>query len=83
MSISPGISELLLIFTALLLLFGAKNLPKIARNLGKSMETFRRSAREVTDEVMYSDVEPEKEIEPSFLSETASEKEKSEDERIN
>jgi len=48
--------EILLIMLALLLLFGSKNLPSIARNIGKSMETFRRASREVTDEIMRADI---------------------------
>lgn len=48
--------EILIIMLALLLLFGSKNLPAIARNLGKSMETFRKASREVTDEIMRADL---------------------------
>jgi sec-independent protein translocase protein TatA len=52
-----GGGEMVLLFVIALLLFGAKNLPKIARNLGRSMEEFRRAAREVKDEVMRADQE--------------------------
>lgn len=38
----------------ILLLFGAKNLPKMARTLGRTLEEFRRAAREVSDEIMQS-----------------------------
>lgn len=55
-SLGPG--ELLLVFAVALLLFGSKNLPRIARALGKALEEFRRTAREVTDEVMRSDAAP-------------------------
>lgn len=51
--------EMLIIMLALLLLFGSKNLPSIARNLGKSMETFRKASREVTDEIMRADLKNE------------------------
>jgi sec-independent protein translocase protein TatA len=49
---APGGGELLLVFAVLLLLFGAKKLPGIARSLGKTIEEFRRAARDVTDEIM-------------------------------
>jgi sec-independent protein translocase protein TatA len=50
-----GGTEVFLILVVALLLFGAKNLPKIARGLGKSVEEFRRAAREVSREVMTAD----------------------------
>ena len=48
----PGGGELLLVFVVVLLLFGSKNLPSIARTLGRTLEEFRRAARDVTDEIM-------------------------------
>lgn len=56
--------ELLLIFVVLLLLFGAKNLPGIARTLGRTLEEFRRAARDVTDELMHSDEKAEEDTSP-------------------
>ncbi|HMP74046.1 MAG TPA: twin-arginine translocase TatA/TatE family subunit, partial [Kiritimatiellia bacterium] len=53
-SISGG--EILLILLAALLLFGAKNLPSMARNLGRTLEQFRKASRDVTDEIMRADV---------------------------
>jgi len=50
-------AEIMIILVALLLLFGSKNLPSIARNIGKSLETFRRTSREVTDEIMRADLD--------------------------
>lgn len=50
-----GGTEIFLILIVALLLFGAKNLPKMARSLGKSVEEFRRAAREVSREVMQAD----------------------------
>ncbi len=49
---SPGGGELLLVFVVFLLLFGAKKLPEIARTIGRALEEFRRSARQVRDEVI-------------------------------
>jgi sec-independent protein translocase protein TatA len=55
---TPGGPEILVVLVALLLLFGAKRLPQIARNLGRSMEEFKKAARDVTDEVMRAADEP-------------------------
>ncbi|MBC7187039.1 MAG: twin-arginine translocase TatA/TatE family subunit [Calditrichaeota bacterium] len=38
--------ELLLIFFAILLLFGAKRLPELAQGLGKGIREFRRAVKE-------------------------------------
>ncbi len=57
-----GGPELLIILVIILLLFGAKKLPELARGLGKSMKEFKKAAQEVQDdfnEAMES-VEPEK-----------------------
>ncbi len=51
----PGGWELIVVFVAVLLLFGSKRLPEIARTLGRIMDEFRRTARSVTDELMYAD----------------------------
>jgi sec-independent protein translocase protein TatA len=43
---SLGWPELLLILAALLLLFGARKLPEIAKSLGKSTKEFKAGMRE-------------------------------------
>ncbi len=52
---SLGGGEMFLVLAVALLLFGSKNLPKVARSLGKAMEEFRRAAREVSNEVLHGD----------------------------
>lgn len=47
-----GFSELLLIVLAILLLFGAKNIPEIARNLGKSLGAFKKGMRDSEKELL-------------------------------
>ncbi len=42
-----GTTELVLILVVLLLLFGAKRIPDIARSIGKSMSQFKRGMRDV------------------------------------
>ena len=54
LGVSPGIPEMVVVFAAILLLFGSKNVPKIARSFGKAMEEFRRAAREVNEEIMHA-----------------------------
>ena len=49
-----GWPELLLIFVAVLLLFGAKRLPEIAQGLGKGIREFRKSVKETTDDLKSS-----------------------------
>ena len=44
-----GWQEILLIFLVLLLLFGAKRLPELARGLGKSLQEFKKGIKDVGD----------------------------------
>jgi len=46
-----GAQELLLILLIILLLFGARKIPEIARGLGKSVAEFKKGAREIEDEI--------------------------------
>ena len=39
----PGPTEMLLIFLAVLLLFGAKRIPEIAQGLGRGIRDFKKS----------------------------------------
>ncbi len=47
----PSHWELLVIFLVVLLLFGAKRIPEMARGLGKGIREFRGAVKEVQDEV--------------------------------
>jgi TatA/E family protein of Tat protein translocase len=47
----PGFPELLLILLVVLVLFGAKRLPELARGLGSSMKEFRKAKQEFEDEL--------------------------------
>ena len=46
-----GWSELLIVFLIILLLFGAKNIPEIAKGIGKSMHAFKKGLKETEDEI--------------------------------
>ena len=54
-----GAQELLLIFLVLLLLFGAKKIPEIAKGLGKSVSEFKKGMRELENEVKKEEPTPE------------------------
>lgn len=43
--------EMVLIFLAILLLFGAKRLPEIAQGLGKGIRDFKRAMKDTSDEM--------------------------------
>lgn len=45
-----GPMELLVVFMVVLLFFGAKRLPELARGLGKSMKEFKKATQEVQDD---------------------------------
>ncbi len=46
-----GWPEIVGILLVLLLLFGAKKLPELARGLGKGINEFKRATRDVQDEI--------------------------------
>jgi sec-independent protein translocase protein TatA len=48
---SLGGSEMFLILLAVLLLFGAKKIPELARGLGKGIREFKDASREIKDEL--------------------------------
>jgi sec-independent protein translocase protein TatA len=43
--------EWLIVILAVLLLFGAKRIPELAKGLGSGIKEFKKAAKEVTDEV--------------------------------
>ena len=61
----PGGWELIIIFVVILLLFGAKRLPDLAKGLGKGISEFRKAAREVTDELQNDELDKPKNEEES------------------
>lgn len=52
---SLGPMEILLIFLAILLIFGAKRIPEIARGMGKGIKEFRSATREISSELTLDD----------------------------
>jgi sec-independent protein translocase protein TatA len=46
-----GFHELLFIFLLVLLLFGAKRLPEVGKNLGRGIREFKKATKEITSDV--------------------------------
>ena len=46
-----GGQELIFIFLIVLLLFGAKKIPELARGLGKGMRDFKKATEDINEEV--------------------------------
>lgn len=70
----PGGSEWLVILLVVLLLFGAKRLPELARGLGKSIREFKKATSEVEDNIREAMREEEtKKVEAKPQSEVKSE----------
>ncbi|WP_242919900.1 Sec-independent protein translocase subunit TatA/TatB [Pontibacter liquoris] len=57
-----GGSEILLILVVILLLFGAKRIPELARGLGKGINEFKNAAKEVSSEITTAAKDDEKTV---------------------
>ena len=49
-----GAGEMIVILCVLLLLFGAKRLPELARGLGKSLSEFKKASKEAEHDIRQS-----------------------------
>ena len=47
----PGTFEIILIILAIVILFGAKKIPEIARGLGKGLKEFKKAKDEIADSI--------------------------------
>jgi sec-independent protein translocase protein TatA len=50
-----SVTEIVLILLALVLLFGARRIPEVARSLGRSLSEFKKGRQEGLDETSSSD----------------------------
>ena len=56
-----GSQELIIIFFVVLMLFGAKRIPEVSRQLGKGLSDFRKAMRGIEDELKFElDESPKK-----------------------
>ncbi len=58
LNLSPGVGEILLILIAALLLFGADELPGVARSLGRFLHQIRHAADDFNDQLLDADRTP-------------------------
>ncbi|MFZ0392082.1 MAG: twin-arginine translocase TatA/TatE family subunit [Calditrichia bacterium] len=49
-----GPPELLIVFLIILILFGAKRLPELARSLGRSINEFKSATQNIKDDLDYN-----------------------------
>lgn len=70
LAFSLGGPEIAIIFVLMLLLFGAKKLPELARGMGKSLGEFKKAKQEFEEEIKYGDLQAREE-KPSMPAATA------------
>lgn len=61
---SLGVPELLIIFLVILLVFGAKRIPEIARGMGKGIREFKDATSDIKRELTIDDEPPRRSIPP-------------------
>ncbi len=52
-----GAGEIILILLVILILFGAKKIPELAKGLGKGMSEFKKGLKDVEEEIKSGDKE--------------------------
>ena len=67
----PQGPEWIAIFVVVLLLFGAKKIPELARGLGKSMGEFKKARTEFEREIQSAETEASKEADEAKIKEVA------------
>ena len=72
-----GGPEIAVIFVIVLLLFGAKKIPELARGLGKSMGEFKRARDEFEDEIKMAEFEVSREADEAKAEEATHKEEAS------
>lgn len=55
-----GAGEIILIVLVVLLLFGAKKIPELARGIGKGMSEFKKGLKDVENEIKSTDSDVKK-----------------------
>jgi len=55
-----GAPEIILIIIAILILFGAKKIPELAKGIGKGMREFKKAVKEVEEDINLDDSDDKK-----------------------
>lgn len=71
---APGMQEMIVIFLIVLLLFGAKKIPELARGVGKGMGEFKKAKQEFEREIKHGEEEGKKSWEEDTKKTTDEEK---------
>lgn len=76
MPFGMGAGELIVIFFVILMLFGAKRLPELARSLGRSIKEFKHATSGLREEFDMSQIDekPRNNTQPSEAKEQAQQK---------
>ncbi|MCB1230898.1 MAG: twin-arginine translocase TatA/TatE family subunit [Verrucomicrobiae bacterium] len=64
-----GLQEMIVIFLIILLLFGAKKIPELARGIGKGMGEFKKAKEDFEHEIKAGEIEGKSEWEKSETTE--------------
>ena len=59
-----GTGEIILIVLAILILFGAKKIPELAKGVGKGMKEFKKAVKDVEEDIQIEEETSTKEPEP-------------------
>jgi|TARA_B100001142_G_scaffold208075_1_gene206213 sec-independent protein translocase protein TatA len=51
LAFSPGMPEILLVLAVILIFFGAKKLPELAKGMGQGIKEFKKATRDATGEM--------------------------------
>ncbi|MEL6615966.1 MAG: twin-arginine translocase TatA/TatE family subunit [Bacteroidota bacterium] len=65
-----GAWEIALIFLAILLIFGAKRIPEIARGLGKGIREFKDATQDIKQELTVHDAPQQRQVPPQTYAQT-------------
>ncbi len=58
-----GATEILVILLIVLILFGAKKIPELAKGIGKGMKEFKKAVKEVEEDINLDDTNEKKDTE--------------------
>jgi sec-independent protein translocase protein TatA len=64
--------EWVVVLLAVLLLFGSKKIPELARGLGQGIKEFKKASREVTDEIQNATTDAPPPTKPAANNQSAS-----------